>query len=144
MMVLLPHRNMAYIYKNPREQQLMEAQQELKYWIGQQQLAAQKVPDLQRKVMALRPVVEGARAPKESLPMLCLGFMSMAPKHPHPVPFIRDGLKLFMGVEVTGSNPLGMLHTVLGRLAADRFVEAITNPAPTRYRITKAGMELQR
>jgi len=46
-----------------------------------------------------------------------------------------------MGVEVQGANPLGVLHTALGRLAAGGYAEKVPSypGGPSHYRITTAG-----
>jgi hypothetical protein len=133
---------MAYVYLNPQRKELLEAEQQLQYWLQQREYATQQIASLQQRIAILKPIVEGFEEFQEepSLPFFCLQLMSMAPQAVYSVPLIRDGLKMFLGVEVTGTNPLGILHTVLGRLVQNRYVRHVPQPGgPTLYQITTAG-----
>jgi hypothetical protein len=132
---------MAYVYKNPQLQALLEAEQELKHWTEQRQYANQRIAALEQKINTLRLFADGAEDSNDSLPLFCLRLLSIAPQAVYSVPLVRDGLKMFLGVEVTGANPLGILHTALGRLVQNGYAATVnTRPgAPVQYRITSAG-----
>ena len=134
---------MAYIYNNPQRQALSEAEQQLEYWLQQREYVNRQIADLQQRISVLKPIVEGFEGFEEepSLPFFCLQLLNMAPQTGYTVPLVRDGLKMFLGVEVTGANPLGILHTTLGRLVQNGYAQPVPQRpgAPTQYRITTAG-----
>jgi hypothetical protein len=135
---------MAYVFRDPQQQALLAARQELRYWEQQHQFAEKRIPELRRIIETLSSVAANRQKASlsASLPELCLRVLSLARQQAHSVPQIRDGLRL-MGVEVTGRNPLAVLHTTLGRLAQSGYALARSpRPGmPAHYRITVQGIQ---
>jgi hypothetical protein len=118
------------------EQEIAQRSQEFEF-------VKRRIVELQEARKGLLPLVQAEAEEEltESLPMLCLRVLLLAPNHGVSVPKIRESLKL-MGVDVSGKNPLGILHTALGRLARNGLVAPIptgTN-AVNHFQITLAGM----
>jgi hypothetical protein len=136
---------MAYVYRDPQQQALLSAQQELRYLVQQHQFAEKRIPELRRIIETLGSITANRQRASlsASLPELCLRVLSLAPQRGHSVPQLRDGLRL-MGIEVTGRNPLAVLHTTLGRLTQSHYAQAPRPGMPAQYRITVAGIQALR
>jgi len=144
---------MAYLYRNPYQQALINAQQEIEALRQQQQAVAQQHQAIVARIQQLEqtiPYLQAASAQpvapiSDPLPSVCLQVLGQSFNF-MSVPEVRDRLK-DIGVYINGKNPLGILHTTLGRLAQAQYVET-GNPfpgAPIHYRITTAGrLALQR
>ena len=130
-----------YVYTNPQRQWLAAAEQELAERLEQRRQLDQRIAELEQTIQALRPIVQNADEMADlSLPKLCLKALSFSGSQYQTATQIRDGLKA-MGVHVPGQNPMGVIHTTLGRLARDHYVEA-RSPRPGAaliFRLTTAG-----
>jgi hypothetical protein len=134
----------AYIYKNPYPEELAKAQQELQYAIEQREQLNHRIYELECFIASLTQLAQNeqlARGEQEQvpLPQLCLRVLA-SESRPMSVPEVRDGLRR-MGIEVIGANPLGILHTALGRLTQGRHVNQVPSVpgGPARYQITATG-----
>jgi hypothetical protein len=126
---------------NPHRQALESLQQELQQRIQQRQWIDQRIIEIEQAIETMMPLANSDEEPPQTLPQLCLHVLALTPTHGVSVPKIREGLKL-MGVDLSAyKNPLGMLHTTLGRLAKQRLViEAASSPeGTTHYQITPNG-----
>jgi hypothetical protein len=129
---------MAYIYRNPHRQALLGVEQEIVQRQQEIVFAKARLHELEQARKSLLPLAqnEADEEMADSLPTLCLRVLALTPNYGVSVPKIREGL-LGMGVEVTGKNPLGIIHTALGRLAKQRLVVQVEGT--THYQITPHG-----
>lgn len=131
---------MAYTYRNPHQQSLLAAQQELQQRLQERERINLRIVELEEAIRYLTPLAENAQgAISDPLPHLCLKVLGLS-FNDMAVPQIRDGLRL-MGIEIQGPNPMAILHTALGRLATNGYVDKVPSypGGPTHYRITTAG-----
>ena len=134
---------MAYIYRNPHRQALLAVEQEIAQRQNEIAFAKTRLQELEQARKFLLPLAQN-EADEEmaaSLPTLCLRVLSLTPSLGVSVPGIRKGL-LAMGIEVTGKNPLGIIHTTLGRLAKNGYIApaAGSREGATHFEITPSGM----
>jgi hypothetical protein len=130
-----------YVYKNPQRQWLAATEQELEQRLHERMAVDRRIAELKQIIKTLKPVVKDADEMDDiSLPQLCLRVLSFTGPMYQSATQIRDGLKT-MGLNVFGNNPMGVIHTMLGRLAKDGHAEArLPRPgAPLEFRITTAG-----
>ena len=130
-----------YVYKDPQRQWLAGAEQELAQCLSQREAIDRRIAELQQIIRAVKPVIAGADEMADvSLPKLCLRVLSFTGAMFQSPTQVRDGLKI-IGVVVSGNNPMGVIHTTLGRLARDGYAEARASKpgAPLQYRLTPAG-----
>ena len=135
---------MAYIFKNPHQQNLANAQMELRYAIEQRAILDNRIAELQRAIEFFAPLAhQEVEAPTDSLPQLCLSVLSTKPHEAWSATVIRDGLRN-MGIEVVGKNPLGILYTAMGRLVASEYVRPIVfaPDVAVHYQITPKGFSV--
>lgn len=132
---------MAYIYQDPNFQMLQAAEQELAECSQQMEYLKRRIPELKEMIRGLKILVSKAQQQEvtESLPTLCLRVLSFS-QIPQSAQQIRDGLRI-IGIEVQGSNPLGIIYTALARLVDAQLAEQVVPfpGAPKHYRITPAG-----
>jgi hypothetical protein len=133
---------MALIYTNPHQQGLLAVQQELQQRLQQREWIERRIVELQEAIQTLTPLAQNEfeNAVSLSLPQLCLRVLSFTPNHGVSAPAVRDGLKM-MGVDISAKNPLGVLHTTLGRLVQSGYAVPVpTQPGTTtHFQITPAG-----
>jgi hypothetical protein len=134
---------MAYIYRNPHRQALLGVEQEITQRQQEIAFATARLRVLEQARKSLLPLArkEADEEMEDSLPTLCLRVLSLTPNHGVSIPKIREGL-LAMGIEVTGKNPLGIIHTAMGRLAKNGYIApaAGTREGATHFQITPAGL----
>lgn len=134
---------MAYIYRNPHRQALEAVEQEIIQRRQEIEFATARLRELEQARKSLLPLVqvEADQEIADSLPSLCLRVLSFTPNHGMSVPKIREGL-MAMGIQVTGKNPLGILHTTLGRLVKSGYAvpAAGSGEGTTHFQITPAGI----
>ena|ERR1700677_1027917 len=131
---------MAYIFRNPHRQELDAIDQEIQRRKQEIAFSQKRLLELEQARKTVLPLAEAeTQEITASLPVLCLRVLSFTPTASVSVPQIRDGLAT-MGIQVYGNNPLGILHTAVGRLVHRGY--AI--PTTGGFQISRGGKDYLR
>jgi len=110
---------MALIYSNPYKDALEAAKTELVMRHRELQAAQARIGVLEAMISVMEPLAQNDfPPPTASLTSLCQEALDNARGQKLTPIEIRHKLEL-MGIQIQGQNPMAILHTALGRLAAD-------------------------
>jgi hypothetical protein len=128
------------VYKNPQRQWLAAAEQELAQKLQERAIIDNRIAKLQTVIESLSAALQDSEQTiNMSIPQLCLHVLSLSGAFQSP-PQIRDGLAQ-LGIHINAPNPLGVIHTTLGRLVSSGYAQPKPTPVggSTQYRITTSG-----